>query len=300
MKPLKQRAILLIGAATVFSLLISMYALSFKGMAMQLITQIGGSNSFQILCINVALFSILKIISAFLNTARDNYRRYVAIQAFASEWSHKYPGRINRDQTLLSDQYFLSLYERVPQLVDLKMDSTVQLLTATVIATAFISKTIMDQFWAGLSFLPALMILSWVGNRFLATAYQEGMTKVSEEKLRLIKWLRSYFRGEREARFNWQTISNDQSHREWHQDHGAKIVKTLRTHARTALHRDFVGSICADWPYILGLAVTILAASRGRLSIADLVIWMGLTDYLIIAVNSFRGYLGLRFRIQSL
>ena len=287
----KKYFVFLIGGATL-PIVLSVIALHFKGQAIELIAT-SGAVSLVVQCI--LIFGILQILGALINTVNDNYFKLFSIREFDRARHFLSPKTLFKHHQNKGESFYISLYQHIPQLFELRASSLNKLACGFVILGLFVFKVLDDKFWLGLIYLPIILGLSWLANRFFSQKYQESIKKILTLKQQFLKSTLNYFKGSKESQYNWgNTLST------WYQTEGNKVSQGLLHQWKITFIRDFFGSFCVDWPYIMCLCLTIMAAATGKLSISQAVIWLGLTDFLVRGNQYFTGFLSGRINARAL
>lgn len=233
-------------------------------------------------------YALLQIVGSFSNIFSENLGRLYSIEEYKRHWLRWTPRHLNRSDIGSHHKLFNGLYNNVPKLFSLKVSILLQSLTASIYFGAFLWRTVHDQFWIALSFIPIIGCLSWGAGRLYCQAYEQGTKRVSDQRVGLMSWLDSWFRAYRERSLNWPDQAGGKRHEAWFQQQGQNVAGGLRFHAMTVFKRDIFGSFLVDWPYILCVVTVLICVARGQLSIGEFLIWTALIDYLMSAFGSLR------------
>lgn len=233
-------------------------------------------------------YAILQVLGSFANIFSENLGRLFSIEEYKRHWIRWTPKHLNRSDLGHHHKLFNGLYNNVPKLFSLKVSILLQSLTAIIYFGFFLWRTVHDEFWIALSFIPIIGCLSWGAGRLYCKTYEQGTRRVSDQRVGLMSWLDSWFRAYRERSLNWPSDGTLNRHDTWFQSQGLKVAGGLRFHAMTVLKRDIFGTFLVDWPYILCVVTVLICVARGQLTIGEFLIWTALIDYLMSAFGSLR------------
>ena len=282
---------ILIGAAAL-PIILSVVSLHFKGQAIELIAT---SGMVSLIVKSILIFGVLQIFGALINTISDNYFKLFSIREFNRARHLLLPNTLYKQHQGKGESFYISLYQHIPQLFELQAMSFSKLGCGILILIIFFVKVVDDKFWLGLVYLPIILGLSWLANKFLSQKYQDSIKQTATLKQQFLKSTLNYFKGSKESQYNWGSALSS-----WYQTEGSKVSQGLQQQWKIHFMRDFFGSFCIDWPYIVCLCLTIIAAATGKLSISQAIMWLGLTDFLVRGNQYFTGFLSGRINARAL
>lgn len=276
--------------------------LTFKGAAVDLmVARPAGPES---ILWAVGAFSCLHVLGILLNTVSENLRRFASIDQFNKVWKKHFPSRVYSHEVSSFERHYLGFVSHIPRIFELRIAEVCHYATLSTVLGVYLYKTLIDRFWLGLAFLPLLTGLSLLAGRLYVNRLSEGVFRSNEEKGKLLKWVQSFFRANREIYLSWggadSAVTERSEFRSWIHSKGNAFASAERCLARIILRKNILSNLLVELPYVLCVGGIMVSAAWGWLTIADAFVWFGITEYLVQANNSLRQIKPIRAEVGAL
>ena len=102
-------------------------------------------------------------------------------------------------------------------------------------------------------------------------------------KLTILNWVEQYFASYRELSKNWQGINNTS----WKNDIYSQYFISKKNQITFYLYRDLLAQLLVELPFLLNTSVVILGVYFEYLTLTQLFVWVGFSQFMINASNAY-------------
>lgn len=293
-----KHALWIIGCLALLVNMLSYMALFCKGEAIDLLSRRTATvREGIILCL---IFGGIQILSGIFQMVLEALKVLTVSKSFMASWNQFLPLRIEKHVAAHGSAFYNHVYGTLPKLSQLRIDLVIEACLVTSIISIFVGKAIHDGLWLILLFLPFIILTAHMSSLVYRQSYLEKANNIIQDRSVLISWVERYFKANKELYVNWRASENNGAFLSWYSGRGRQIYENFLAQARIHFKRDVIGSLLVDWPFIICSVLIIIAAFQGLMSPGDVLIWLGLTDYLVSASLKIKAIKDTRSQIHSL
>jgi energy-coupling factor transporter ATP-binding protein EcfA2 len=233
----------------------------------------------------IAGFFVLQIVSALHGVGQEKLKNWFVLKEFRNSWLSLYPSQVTKEDLPRSESFFQTIYGNFPAIISLRLDIAEMAVGSIVIYVMFLCKVIADRNWLALLFVPLVSVLFNFAGRLFEEKYEASIKETLENKAMLMAWIRNFFEHSRDRQVNWRYASAEKT-RTPYERVGDHIESGLKQRYRIALWRSFGKLGLANFPHICIVTSIMLMGLYGKMSIASIIVWLGLIDLLIQATGN--------------
>lgn len=234
------------------------------------------------LLVTLGLFIFIKLLVMFLDIVSKHLVNYFQNIAIENKWRQIFPLKIYRDNEHQNHAFNLLIFDYFPNLYSTEcaiFNNVALIASVSVISTALLMYT---HFYIGFAALALVFTL----NFFNKTIYRKHIEKSHKEshikKSNLSKWINEYFRSSKEITLNWSSQVED-----WSKSQYQPIFRNTQALIKYQFYRDIFGQLFVEIPFLINTSLVILGVFQGYLTISQMFVWVGISQFIISASNAF-------------
>lgn len=216
----------------------------------------------------------------------DVFEKYIISNTVNSEvrdkWAKLFPREIYRDNEDKHNQLLLLFFDYLPRVFNIKIKIIINFAIIFSVLIAALILFISTKFYLGLLALITIFILNGISKNFFIYRIGESEKKSNEIKSIVCKWIFQFFSSYKEIEKNWHTNKID-----WGNQVYEKYYETQKEQITSYLLRDLVSQALIELPFLINTSVVIFSVYMGFLSIQELFVWIGFSQFMIHASNAY-------------
>lgn len=198
------------------------------------------------------------------------------------QWRVFFPKKIYHDNETKNNLIYLMYFDHIPALFNIECSILNNQCTIISVTVIVISLLIYSGFYSGLLALLVIFILSFTSKSIFLKKLDDYHKEINENKTRILGWVNQFFKSYREISLNWYGQVN-----QWANSIYSSLYLSKKKLVYTQLRRDFLSQILVEIPFILNTSAVIIAVYFNYLSITQMFVWVGFSQFVITATNSF-------------
>lgn len=139
------------------------------------------------------------------------------------------------------------------------------------------------EFFLGLFALFFVFVLNYLSKNVFVKKIDDYQRESYQSKITILNWIEQYFSSYRELSKNWQGIVNTS----WKNDAYTNYFLSKKNQIAFYLYRDLLAQILVELPFLLNTSIVILGVYYGHLSLTQLFVWVGFSQFMINASNAY-------------
>lgn len=146
-----------------------------------------------------------------------------------------------------------------------------------------ISAFLYTGFSLGILALSFVFVLNFLSKNIFIKKIDEYQKEANYSKIKILNWVEQYFSSYREISKNWHGITNAT----WKDDVYNKYFTSKSKQVVFYLYRDLLAQVLVELPFLLNTSIVILGVYYDYLSLTQLFVWVGFSQFMINASNAY-------------
>ena len=230
----------------------------------------------------LGLYMLIKLMVMFCDVGYELIQGLLKNKETDAQWGSLYPSRLYSDNVRKKNEFKLLMFEYIPEIFNSKHVLFANRFTIVFIVFLTTFYFVYTQFYVGILMLLCLFFLNYFSKNIFSKKIDEQQKKTQMLKQHVMNWSDQYFSGYHEISKNWEPSV----YASWHKH----VYKTLyQGKHKLSLYyaaRDLVCQCLVELPFILNTVLIILAVYWRYLSIAQLFVWIGMSQFIMTASNA--------------
>ena len=198
------------------------------------------------------------------------------------QWMTRFPKKIYKDNEEQHNLVQVLFFDYLPSLFDLEGLILVNKVTFLLITFMGLLLFIYAQVWFGILSFVSIFLLNYFGRNTCVATLDKHQKATNLNKVLLLNWVNQFFKSYREISKNWgKSITSN-----WSKTRYDAFFLSNKKIAQFQLYRSFMGQFSVEIPFLLNTALLILGLYHAYLSITQLFIWIGVSQFAINASNA--------------
>lgn len=218
---------------------------------------------------------LTELLSAFVTSYYEN-------EEINRQWKGQFPLQLFHDLENKDNLICLLYFDYLPTLFSLECLNIINITTIFSILSIILCLVIYTQFYFGLLSLFIIFLLSFLSKNIGLKQIDDYQSKRNESKSLIYQWINEYFCGYREVAFNWRGQLKD-----WSQGQYQNLYHYNRKILFIHLTRDILSQLLIELPFIINTCMVIGGVYFHYLSVTQMFIWIGLSQFVIQSSNSY-------------
>lgn len=228
-----------------------------------------------LLCITKLAVMLTDLASKFIVDYSENCQNF-------THWTQHFPNKLFQDNASKHNLIYLIYFDYLPTLYRLDCALISNQCTMISVFTAVFSLLIYTGFYIGIIALSTVLILHYTSKNLFLNQLNYCHKAIHDAKSKTVRWISEYFQSFRETGFNWQDqIKN------WSVSSYKHLYQSRKRLIKLQLLRDLFAQLLVEIPFVVNTGIVILGVYYNYLTITELFIWVGLSQFMINASNAF-------------
>lgn len=227
-------------------------------------------------------YFLTKLVVMFTDLISKFVESYFENDEIATQWRLNFPKMLYQDNESKYNLMYLSYFDYLPNLYNLECAIINNQCTIMSVLIIVASLLIYTEFYYGLFALFAVFILNFLSKNIYLKKLEYYHQSINENKASILTWINQYFKAYREISFNWQGQINP-----WINSIYSALYKSQKNLVLVQLFRDIMAQLLVELPFIANTSIMITAVYLNYLSITQMFVWIGFSQFVINASNAF-------------
>lgn len=198
-------------------------------------------------------------------------------------WSEHLPKNIYRDNQHRNNDINILFFDYFPKLFEFKVTLLQNKVTLFSVFALSIIAFIYTEFFLGILALSLVFVLNYLSKNIFVKKIDEYQKESYRSKITLLNWIGQYFSAYREISKNWQGRDCNS----WINNVYASYFIAKKKQIVFHLYRDLLAQILVELPFLLNTSIVILGVYYEYLSLTQLFVWVGFSQFMINASNAY-------------
>lgn len=207
---------------------------------------------------------------------------YFENNEIAAQWRDNFPKKLYQDNENKNNFMYLSYFDYLPNLYNLECTIINNQCTIVSVLLIVVSLLIYTEFYYGVFALVAVFALNFLSKNTSLKKLDYYHQEINENKASTLAWINQYFKAYREISFNWPGQINP-----WINSTYNALYASKKNFILAQLLRDVAAQLMVELPFIVNTSIVIVAVYWRYLSITQMFVWIGLSQFVISASNAF-------------
>lgn len=217
----------------------------------------------------------------------DILHQYITEQeknrAMQSTWEKKFPSHVYKDTEAKHNLMYLLFFDYMPNLFELECHLiTNRIMMWSVLLVSLGLFYITHFIWGALALL-LVFSLNYLSKNICIKAIDQQQKALNQHKRHLSHWMHQFFSAYREVSKNWPFDVL----KTWPKTMYQKLFLTQKKMTQLHLYRDLLSQALVELPFLVNTAGVILALYQHYLSVTQLFVWIGVSQFAIQASNAY-------------
>lgn len=200
-----------------------------------------------------------------------------------SLWNQYAPQAIYRENLSQKTDVILLFFDYLPRIFDTQATLVKNKTTVLYIFTMTLFVFFYTGFIMGVIALLLIFVLSFTTKNFFTHRIDQQQTLINRSKTMVIAWIDQYFAAFREISKNWPKLLQST----WKNDIYQPYYLANQSQTIFYLYRDLLSQILVELPFLVNTSVVILGVYYEYISLAQLFVWVGFSQFMINASNAY-------------
>ncbi|MBA2649878.1 MAG: ATP-binding cassette domain-containing protein [Legionella sp.] len=199
------------------------------------------------------------------------------------QWSVCFPNKLFMDNKGNNNHIHILFLDYLPKLFDFEATLATNYATIFSVITLAIAGFLHTGFFVGMLALLLVFSLNYVSKNIFIKKIDGYHIEINKQKINILNWVDQYFFSYREISKNWPGIEGSS----WRDDVYESYYIAKKNQTLFYLYRDLLSQILVEIPFLLNTSIVIICVYYGYLSLTQLFVWIGFSQFMINASNAY-------------
>jgi ABC-type Mn2+/Zn2+ transport system ATPase subunit len=235
----------------------------------------------RLICV-LFFYVLIKLMVMLCDVGYEMIQSLLKNKEMNTQWHYLYPYRLYSDNVGKKNEFKLLIFEYIPEIFfskSLLFSNRFTIIYIALLATIYFVNT---KFYIGFLMLLFLFLLNYISKNIFGKKIDNQQRHTQKLSQHVVNWSDQYFNGYQEIVKNWKPTV----YASWHKH----VYKTLyQSQLRLTVYyaiRDLICQLLVELPFVFNTALIIFAVYTHYLSIAQLFVWIGMSQFIITASNA--------------
>lgn len=199
------------------------------------------------------------------------------------QWNRHMPKYIYNDNQSSKSNINVLFFDYLPRMFELEI---VLITNKVIIFSVFIltiSAFLFTGFFIGIVALLLVFILNYLSKNVYVKKIDDCQKETYHNKIKILNWVEQYFFSYREISKNWPEVVNSS----WKNEVYNKYFISKKDQIVFYFYRDLLAQLLVELPFLLNTSIVILGVYYKYLSLTQLFVWVGFSQFMINASNAY-------------
>jgi len=228
-------------------------------------------------------FILVKMVVMLCDIFQKFFIEYYKNMELKRQWSSHLPKAIYSDNHNKKNDINVLFFDYLPKLFEFKITLLLNKATIFSVFTLTTIAFIYTEFFLGIVALSLVFVLNYLSKNIFVKKIDYYQKESYHSKITILNWIEQYFSSYREISKNWQGIANTS----WKNEVYKKYFISKKNQIAFYLYRDLLAQILVELPFLLNTSIVILGVYYEYLSLTQLFVWVGFSQFMINASNAY-------------
>lgn len=208
--------------------------------------------------------------------------RYKNIE-LRQQWNSHMPKYIYSDNQNSKSNINVLFFDYLPRMFELEIFLITNKVIIFSVFTLTISAFLYTGFFVGIVALLLVFILNYLSKNIYVKKIDDCQKETYYNKIKILNWVEQYFFSYREISKNWQEVANSS----WKNEVYNNYFTFKKDQIVFYFYRDLLAQLLVELPFLLNTSIVILGVYYNYLSLTQLFVWVGFSQFMINASNAY-------------
>lgn len=208
--------------------------------------------------------------------------RYKNIE-LKEQWNIHFPTNIYNDSQSNKSNINVLFFDYLPRLFELEVSSVINTVVIYCVFTLTLTAFFYTGFFWGILALLFVFVLNFISKNIYVKKIDNCHKETYDNKIKILNWVEQYFYSYREISKNWQGIAGSS----WKNEIYNNYFTCKNSQASFYFYRDLIAQLLIELPFLLNTSIVILGVYYSYLSLTQLFVWVGFSQFMINASNAY-------------
>lgn len=228
-------------------------------------------------------FILVKLIVMLCDITQIFISEYYKNIEIKYQWNKLFPSNIYKDSNNQKNHLNLLFLDYLPRLFDYKISVSTNHVIMIYVFTISTVSFIYMGFFSGVFVLFLAFFLNYISKNIFIQRIDESQVRINNSKFKILNWVDQYFSAYREISKNWRELDTSS----WKAEIYNYYYTEKMNHDFLYLYRNLLSQILVELPFLINTSVAIVCVYHGYLSLTQLFVWIGFSQFMINASNAY-------------
>lgn len=228
-------------------------------------------------------FILIKIIVMMCDVLQKFIMEYFKNIVIKNKWDEHFPMHLYSDNQDKINEVSQLFFDILPKLFELEISMVINWITVIFIFSLSIAVFLYNKIYIGVFILAVIFFLNYLSRNIFTKKIDLYQEKSYTQNIKIMNWIDQYFASYREISKNWLDVSNSS----WKYMIYEKYFFAKKDQIIFYLYRDLLCQLLVELPFLVTMSAAIVGVYFNYLSIAQLFIWTGFSQFMITASNAY-------------
>lgn len=199
------------------------------------------------------------------------------------QWNHHFPQRIYNDNQCGKSSINVLFFDYFPRIFELEISLVTNNITILSVFTLTMAAFLYTGFFSGMFALILVFFLNYLSKNIFVKKIDDCQKDTNYNKIKILNWVDQYFSSFREISKNWPGIAGSS----WKNEIYNQYFNSKKIQAVFYCYRDLLSQLLVELPFLLNTSVVILGVYYKYLSLTELFVWVGFSQFMINSSNAY-------------
>lgn len=240
----------------------------------------------------LAVFILLKMMVMLCDVLQKYFIENAKNISLKILWQDKFPAYLYKDNKTNKNDMNLLFFDLLPKIFDLEVGIISNYCSILFIFALTISIFLYNGFYFSILVLATIFFLNFLSKNICTKRINDYLNESISQNVIILNWVDQYFDAYKEISKNWQGII----HSNWKDQIYLKYFLAKKYLIFYHFIRDLLSQFLVEFPFLLTTSIVIVGVHFNYLTITQLFIWIGFSQFMINASNA---YLDNRVKIKQ-
>lgn len=231
----------------------------------------------------LAGFILVKMVVMLCDIFQKFFIEYYKNIELKYQWSYHLPKDIYSENQNKKNDINILFFDYLPKLFEFKVTILQNNVTIFSVFALTIIAFIYTEFLLGILALSLVFFLNYLSKNIFVKKIDDYQKESYHSKITILNWIEQYFSSYREISKNWQGIASAS----WKNNIYDKYFISKKNEIAFYLYRDLLAQVLVELPFLVNTSIVILGVYYEYLSLTQLFVWVGFSQFMINASNAY-------------
>lgn len=231
----------------------------------------------------LSAFIVVKMLVMFSDILQKFILEHYKNRELRELWITHMPKSIYKDFEEHPSNVQVLFFDYFPRIFELEISQVANKTLVYCVFALTLAAFVSRGFFLGICALSLVFVLNYCNKNIFVKKIDAFQRDTYQSKIKILHWVDQYFSSYREISKNWP----DMAHGSWKEEIYHSYFFAKKNQTAFYLYRDVVAQILTELPFLLNTSIVILGVYYDYLSVSQLFVWVGFSQFMINASNAF-------------